>query len=115
VKDISIEELPSRPQLKGALEPKPTAKASPLTPKEELATFSLPPGFDMELVASEDVAAEFGKFVAVDWDLQGRLWTMTALEYPVDANESPEAAKRLYASKARDKVLVFDRDPKFAG
>ena len=41
-----------------------------------------------------------------------RLWTMTALEYPVDANESPEVAKALYASRAKDKVLVYDRDPK---
>src|SRR5262249_3293752 len=40
--------------------------------------------------------------------LQGRLWSMTALEYPVDANENPAAAKALYASHARDKVLVWD-------
>ena len=90
----------------------PTAKASPLTPEEERAGFTLPPGFEIELVVSEDTERGFGKFVAVDWDLQGRLWTMTALEYPVDANESPEVAKALYASRAKDKVLVYDRDPK---
>lgn len=41
---------------------------------------------------------------------RGRLWTTTAMEYPVDANESPEASKRLFATGGRDKVLVID-DP----
>jgi putative membrane-bound dehydrogenase-like protein len=112
VKDIAIEELPVGKRFIGAPEPKKGAKASPLTPEEEHATFTLPPGFEIELVASEDMDAGFGKFVAIDWDLQGRLWTMTALEYPVDANESPAVAKELYASRAKDKVLVYDRDPK---
>jgi putative membrane-bound dehydrogenase-like protein len=112
VKDIFIEELPAGNRFIGAPKPKDGAKASPLTPEEERASFSLPPGFEIELVASEDLAAGYGKFVAIDWDLQGRLWTMTALEYPVDANESPEVARALYASRARDKVLVYERDPK---
>lgn len=111
VKDIEIEELPARPRFQGAPAPKPGAKGSPLAPGEEHAAFSLPPGFEIELVAGEDLENGLGKFVAVDWDLQGRLWTMTALEYPVDANESPAVAKELYASRAKDKVLVFDRDP----
>ena len=34
---------------------------------------------------------------------------MTALEYPVDANENPEVAKALYASIAKDKIVVYDR------
>ncbi len=112
VKDISVEELPVGNRFLGAPEPRKGAKASPLTPEEERAAFTLPPGFEIELVASEDMDAGFGKFVAIDWDLQGRLWTMTALEYPVDANESPAVARELYASRAKDKVLVYDRDPK---
>jgi putative membrane-bound dehydrogenase-like protein len=112
VKAIFIEELPATKEFIGAPKPKTGAKSSPLTPEEEHAEFTLPPGFEIELVASEDTERGLGKFVAVDWDLQGRLWTMTALEYPVDANESPEAAKALYASRAKDKVLVFDRDLK---
>ncbi|HWN95902.1 MAG TPA: PVC-type heme-binding CxxCH protein, partial [Methylomirabilota bacterium] len=111
VKDITIEELPPTPPgkiFRGAPEPKKSAKASPLEPEDERAAFTLPPGFEIELVASESDG--IGKFVTVDWDLQGNLWTMTALEYPVDANESPAVAKELYASRAKDKVLVFDRD-----
>src|ERR1041385_7342997 len=34
---------------------------------------------------------------------------MTALEYPVDANENPARAKELFASRAKDKILVWDK------
>ena len=115
VKDISVEELPPTPPgeiFRGAPEPKKGAKAEPVSPEEEKARFTLAPGFEMELVVAEDLEAGFGKFVTVDWDQHGNLWTMTALEYPVDGNENPAAAKELYASKAKDKVLVYERDPK---
>lgn len=85
---------------------------APVSAEEEKVRFTLAPGFEIELIASEDIPAGIGKFVAVDWDQQGNLWTMTALEYPVDANENAAAARELYASNARDKVLVYDRDPK---
>ncbi|MCI0743886.1 MAG: c-type cytochrome [Verrucomicrobia subdivision 3 bacterium] len=91
----------------GAPEPKQTTNAGPLPAQEQLRTFTLPPGFEIELVASESEG--IGKFVTVDWDTQGRMWSMTALEYPVDANENPEAAKALYASTAKDRVLVWDQ------
>lgn len=107
VKDIHIQELPALPKFEGAPEPKNAAKASPLPADEERASFTLPPGFEIELVASEQEG--IGKFVAVAFDAQGRMWTMTALEYPVDANESPEVAKALYASIAKDKILVYDK------
>lgn len=129
VKDITIEELPPTPPgkiFRGAPEPKKSAqhneanrgaaqtasKAEAVAPEEEKARFTLAPGFEMELVVAEDLAAGFGKFITVDWDQHGNLWTMTALEYPVDGNENPAAAKELYASKAKDKVLVYARDRK---
>jgi putative membrane-bound dehydrogenase-like protein len=108
VRNIVIEELPSGgPRFLGAPEPPKPPKVSPLTAAEEQTTFTLPSGFEIELVAQESEG--IGKFVAVDWDLRGRMWSMTALEYPVDANESPAAARELYARAARDKVLVFDQ------
>jgi len=86
-------------------------ESKPVPPEEEQARFTLAPGFEIELIASENVAQGLGKFVTVDWDQHGNLWTMTALEYPLDGNENPAAARELYASHARDKVLVYHRDP----
>jgi putative membrane-bound dehydrogenase-like protein len=117
VKDIRITELPpSAPRLvfTPAAEPGPIRdlKAGPLTASEQLKTFTLPPGFQMELAVEEDIPQGFGKFITATWDAAGNLWTMTALEYPVDGNENAAAAEALYASKARDKVLVYTRDAK---
>src|SRR5207302_1966799 len=65
----------------GAPEPRAAATNSPLTPADEQRTFTLPAGFEIELVASESEG--IGKFVTVDWDIHGRMWSMTALEYPL--------------------------------
>lgn len=111
VKDITIEELPSpdgKPEVRGAPPPPDPASPSPQSPADQQASFSLPPGFGIELVAAEQEG--IGKFIAVDWDSAGRMWTMTALEYPVDANENPAAAKALFENGGRDRILVFD-DP----
>ncbi len=125
-KDITIEELPPTP---GALtwdkvEPaekkvEPAKAAAPAkkntsyndvqgvrrSAEEQQKLFKLPEGFEIELFAKE--SADFGKFIMLIFDQQGRAWSSTALEYPVDANENPAAAEALYKSKARDKVVVF--------
>ena len=44
-----------------------------LTPDEALKTFFMPPGYRVELVASEPLIHDP---TAVDWDLQGRLWVV---------------------------------------
>ncbi|MBA3482255.1 MAG: hypothetical protein H0T51_10610, partial [Pirellulales bacterium] len=61
----------------------------------------------MELVASE--TEDHGKFVTLAFDSRGRLWTTTAMEYPVDANENPDGSRELFARGGRDKVLVFEK------
>jgi putative membrane-bound dehydrogenase-like protein len=112
VKDITIEELPApKPGevFVGAPEASkpPAEKSKALTPDEERAAFKLPPGFEVELIAAEipDVA---GKFIAVVFDQKGRMWTMTAFEYPVDANENKAVADALYGNPGKDKVLIYD-------
>ena len=109
VKDITIEELPATKPVPAFIEPpEPGAapKSSPMSAAEQQATFTLPPGFSIELVAEE--AEGYGKFITTTWDAAGRLWTMTAMEYPVDANENRPAAEALYASRAKDKILRYD-------
>jgi putative heme-binding domain-containing protein len=54
----------------------------PVSPADQLATFSLPPGFTVELIASEpDVA----KPMNLAFDKKGRLWVSSSLEYPFAA------------------------------
>lgn len=79
-----------------------------LSAQEQLKKFKLPEGYEIELVVQESEG--LGKFVSVYFDQRGRLWTQTALEYPVDANENPAAAEAVYAGKGRDKVLVYPRE-----
>ena len=117
VKEISIEELPPTPNapLWESIQRKTNEiqrlqsiraeDKGPLTPADEAASFILPDGFTAELVAAESDG--IGKFITVDWDAKGRMWSMTALEYPVDANENPQNAARLYETGGKDKVLVM--------
>lgn len=104
-RNVTVEELPPSNPAVGARPPTPPPHPSPLTPDEQLQTFSLPPGFVAELVAAEP---DGGKFVPIAFDAAGRLWTATALDYPIDANESPAEARALFARGGRDRILVFD-------
>jgi len=83
-------------------------EGTPRSAREQQKLFRLPPGYEIELVVQESEG--LGKFVSVYFDQRGRLWTQTALEYPVDANENPAAAEALYAGKGKDKVLVYPRE-----
>ena len=76
------------------------------SPEEQRRGFTVPEGFEVELVAAE--ADGLGKFITVDWDARMRLWSMTALEYPVDANENPAESAALFAKGGRDRVVIFD-------
>lgn len=93
-KDITIEELTAAPAV------------DPLSPDSEKSSFIVPQGFEVELVASEIQGVP--KPVGVSWDPSGKMWTMTAVEYPVDANENKGQAEALYARGGKDRVLVFD-------
>jgi putative heme-binding domain-containing protein len=109
VKDIAIRPLPGPPA--GARPPSAAPPTEPLSAAEEARHFSLADGFTAELVLEESTDPDnpYGKFVALAFDARGRLWTTTALEYPIDGNESPEAARQLFANGGRDKVLVLDK------
>ena len=52
-----------------------------LSPQDALQTFYMPPGFRVELVASEPLVQEP---VAIDWDLDGRLWVVEMPGYMRD-------------------------------
>jgi hypothetical protein len=126
VKDVTIEELPATPgaptwqTVKKVNHFKP-AKPAPkrdlsynnvqgtaMTAAEQQRLFHLAEGYEIELVVQESEG--LGKFFSVYFDQRGRLWTQTALEYPIDANENPAAAEAVYAGKGEDKVLVYPQE-----
>ncbi|MDB6123981.1 MAG: putative rane-bound dehydrogenase domain protein [Pedosphaera sp.] len=71
-------------------------KTEPLTPEQEQKTFHLPPGFEIQLVASEP---EIGKPMNMAFDARGRLWLTQSREYPFAAPTN---------RPARDKIMVLE-------
>src|SRR5438128_1168725 len=55
------------------------APTGPKTPAEELKTFRLPPGFEIQLVAAEP---DIHKPLNMAFDARGRLWVSETIEYP---------------------------------
>ena len=53
-------------------------ESPPLSPADALNTFFLPPGYSIELVASEPLVQDP---VAIDWDPEGRLWVVEMSGY----------------------------------
>ncbi len=62
------------------------AESPPLSPAEALKTFHMPPGYRLELVASEPLIQDP---VAIDWDADGRLWAVEMPEFVRDVR-APE-------------------------
>ena len=67
----------------------------PLTTAEEQKSFHLPPGFEMQLVASEP---NLRKPMNLAFDAAGRLWITESREYPFPAKTN---------SEARDTIRIF--------
>ncbi len=70
-------------------------KTEPLAPAQEQKVFHLPPGFEIQLVASEP---EIAKPMNMAFDSKGRLWITQSREYPFPAQ----------AGKGRDAVQVLE-------
>ncbi len=77
--------IPNRPW-PPAVQPMPP-ESPPLTPEAALQTFYMPPGYRIELVASEPLIQEP---VALDWDLEGRLWAVEMPGFMADLTGSNE-------------------------
>ena len=70
--------------------------SEPLTPAQEQKMFQLPPGFEIQLVASEP---EILKPINLAFDAKGRLWVTDSTEYPI-----PAPAGR----KGRDTIKILE-------
>lgn len=82
----------------------PNAKAGKLgsldylSAEEQLKLFKLAPGYEINLVASEEQFPELANPVALNFDNKGRLWVSTMASYPHWQPKTP----------MNDKVLIFE-------
>ena len=68
------------------------APTEPNSPEDERKSFKVPPGFEVQLVASEP---DIRKPIQMAFDAKGRLWVATSEEYPFPAVGRP-GKDRLY-------------------
>ena len=66
------------------------------TPEEERLGFKLPPGFEIQLYASEP---DIGKPLNIAFDAKGRMWVTQSFEYPFPA-EAP--------NKGKDRLTILE-------
>jgi len=87
------------------------AKTQPRTPAEEQKCLHVPPGFEVELVASEPA---IHKPINLNFDAKGRLWVTESVEYPYQApkDRTPRDAVKIIESTKNDGV--FDKVRTFA-
>lgn len=71
-------------------------KTDALTPVEEKGKFKLPPGFEIQLVATEP---DINKPFNMAFDATGRLWVTTSIEYPYAAPLD---------KVGRDRLMIFE-------
>src|SRR5699024_4856501 len=67
------------PMDRGSNNPRFYKMQKPLPPQEAINRMIVPPGFHVELFASEP---DIVNPIAMDWDAQGRLWVVESIEYP---------------------------------
>ncbi len=88
-------------------------KSIALTPQEELKTFSLPPGFHAELVASEPL---IDSPILIDFDSDGRLWVVEMPTFLPDLSgrDSKEPLDRVSVLEDTNGDGVMDKKTVFA-
>ncbi len=86
-------------------------ESQPLSPAESLSKFRVAPGYRVELVAAEPLVMDP---VAIDWDVQGRLWVVEMADYPLgmDGREKPGGRVRVLEDTDGDGTM--DKSTLFA-
>jgi putative membrane-bound dehydrogenase-like protein len=78
----------------------------PLTPEEERLGFKLPPGFEIQLFASEP---DIDKPINMTFDAKGRLWVTQSFEYPFPSAPGSKSTDRLTILEDTDHDGKADR------
>lgn len=73
-------------------------KQKALSPTEAIDRMILPPGFHVELFASEP---DIVNPIAMNWDEQGRLWVVESIEYPYPREFWPD-------NGGKDRIMILE-------
>ena len=77
-----------------------------LTPEQEQAGFHVPPGFEVQLFASE---LQINKPINMAFDARGRLWVSSTVEYPYAAEKSRWSdAQGTHVKGSRDAIKILE-------
>ena len=89
------------------------AKAVPLSPQDAMKTFSLPPGYRVELVASQPMIESP---ILIDFDPDGRMYMVEQLTFLPDTSgrDSDEALNRVSVLEDTNNDGVMDKKTVFA-
>ncbi len=83
---------------------------APLTPQESMSLMQVPPGFELQLFASEP---DIINPIFMNWDERGRLWVIETVDYPNEIKEGDAGDDRIKILEdtngdgKADKVTVF--------
>ncbi|MFN6163165.1 MAG: PVC-type heme-binding CxxCH protein [Planctomycetota bacterium] len=91
--------------------PETAPRMRPLDPEEAKKSIHVPPGYRLELVASEPQVIDP---VAFDWDVQGRLWVVEMADYPLGMDGKGKPGGRVRVLEDRDRDGTFERSQLFA-
>lgn len=93
---FDMESLPALPQIETNF----TKPIAIRTPAEQMSSFTLAPGYAIELVASEIEFPELQNPVSMTFDTRGRLWVSVMPSYP----------QVIPGTVPNDKLLIFEDD-----
>ncbi len=90
-------------------DPAPKLQA-PLSPAESMSLMQVPPGFELQLFASEP---DIKKPIYMNWDERGRLWVIETVDYPNEIKDDDKGDDKIKILEdtdgdgKADKVTVF--------
>lgn len=105
IMDVIHEQIPKSFKI-----PEGTDGSAPLPPEASLRSIQMRPGMEVELVVSEPLVVDP---VAIDWDIDGRLWVVEMNDYPLGMNGAYEPGGSIKILQDTDRDGHYDKSTVF--